>query len=135
MALSANREVDHYVDQQLRTFKVKGSTTIYKGALVGLDSGGFARGLVAGDKCVGVAYEKIVNSGTDGAVTVRVYTQGDFGLTLTGFAQANIGAPIYATDDDTLTLTASGASFVGYGLDALAANEALVRVEPLSTAP
>ena len=39
MALTANREVDRYVDQELRTLPVKGSTKIYKGGLVGLSGG------------------------------------------------------------------------------------------------
>jgi len=47
MALSANREVDRYVDQDLRTLPVKGSTHIYKGALAGL-AAGFALGSVSG---------------------------------------------------------------------------------------
>ena|GEM_PF-5219546 len=78
MALTANREVDHYVDQELRTVKVAAAAHIYKGALVGL-TGGYARGLVAGDTFVGLAYEECDNSGgSDGDKSVRVYTVGDF---------------------------------------------------------
>ncbi len=35
MALTASRELDHFVDQELRTFKVAASKTVYKRALVG----------------------------------------------------------------------------------------------------
>ena len=53
MALTANREVDHYIDQELRSIPVLASTKIFKGALVGIGQDGYARGLVAGDKFVG----------------------------------------------------------------------------------
>ena len=36
MALTANREVDHYIDQELRTFQVAASKRVYKGGFVGL---------------------------------------------------------------------------------------------------
>ncbi len=84
MALTANREVDHYIDQELRSFQVAASAQLYKGGFVGLTSGGYARPLTAGDPIVGIAYEEMDNSsGADGDVAVRVYTLGDFGVTLT----------------------------------------------------
>ena len=46
MALTANREVDRLVDgptESIRTYAVAGSTHIYKGSLVGLDSSGYLR--------------------------------------------------------------------------------------------
>src|SRR5438132_4379154 len=102
MALSANREVDRYVDQELRTVPVKGSAHIYKGALVGLASG-YARGLVAGDAFAGIAYEEADNTGAaDGAISVRVYTLGDFEHTLSSAGRANNGAAVYASDDATI---------------------------------
>ena len=74
MALSGNRNVERYVDQELRTLAVKASTHVYKGAFVGL-SGGFARGLVAGDAFAGVAYEEADNTaGADGDIVVQLYT-------------------------------------------------------------
>lgn len=81
MALTASREVDHYVDQELRSMPVAASTKVYKGALVGIQQDGYARGLVAGDRFCGVAYEEIDNtSGASGEKQVRVYTLGDFAL-------------------------------------------------------
>jgi len=113
MALTANREVQRYVDQELRSYAVKASTHVYKGAFVGL-TGGYARGLVAGDSFVGIAYEEMDNSaGADGAKSVRLFTLGDFQLPLAGATIANLGAALYASDDQTLTLTAGGNSFVG----------------------
>ena len=131
MALTANLEVDHYLDQELRTYKVAATTTIYKGALVGLKSDGYARGLVAGDKLVGLAYEKIDNSaGSDGDKSVRVFTIGDFQLTLTGATIAHLGAPVFATADGTLALTTSaGASYVGTVIDVPATNTIILRLD------
>ncbi len=131
MALTANSEVDHYVDQELRTYKVAATTTIYKGALVGLKTDGYARGLVAGDKLVGLAYEKIDNSaGSDGDLSVRVFTIGDFELTLTGATIASLGRPVFASADGTLTFTAHGGSYVGTVIDVPATNTIILRIDP-----
>lgn len=113
MALAGNREVQRYVDQELRGYAVAASAHVFKGAFVGLTAG-FARGLVAADPFVGIAYEEMDNTGgAAGAKTVRVYTRGDFRLTLAGAAITNLNASVYASSDDTLTLTASGNSLVG----------------------
>ena len=134
MALSANREVDRYVDQELRSFGVKGSTHIYKGGFVGLDSNGYAQPLVAGDQAVGLAYEEIDNtSATDGELSVRVFTEGDFAHALTGAALSNIGDAVYASADNTLTFTSTSNSLVGVCMDRPAVNEIILRLEPFHT--
>jgi len=130
MALTADRNVDRYVDQELRTYRVKGTTTVYKGALVGL-AAGYARGLVAGDKCVGLAYETIDNSvGDDGDKSVRVYTLGDFDHAVSGAAQTDVGRPVFASADGTLTFTAESNSYVGIVQDFLASGQVIVRIDP-----
>jgi hypothetical protein len=131
MALSANREVDRYVDQELRSYPVKASTHIYKGSFVGLDGNGYARPLVAGDQAVGIAYEEVNNtSATDGDEDLRVFTQGDFAHALSGAVRTNIGDAVYASADDTLTFTSTGNSLVGVCLDRPAANEIILRLNP-----
>ena len=130
MALTANREVDRYVDQELRSVPVKGGVKIYKGALVGL-TGGYARGLVAGDAFAGIAYEEIDNtSGSDGVVSVRVFTLGDFEHALTSASRASNGAAVYASDDATLTLTSSGNSLVGRQVDVPSSGKIVLRLRP-----
>lgn len=115
MALSANREVDHYVDQELRTGAVAASTHVYKGALVEWGPTGYLRPVTGAGQFAGVAYEEGDNSGGgDGDVSVRVFTLGDFGLPLSGANQGSVGAAVYASDDSTLTLDGSGATFVGF---------------------
>lgn len=129
MALTANRELDRYVDQDVRALPVKASTHVRKGALVGLSSG-YARGLVAADAFAGVAYEEADNSsGSDGDVTVRVYTRGDFEHALTSAARANNGSAVYASADDTLTLTSSGNSAVGRQIDVPSTNKVVLRIK------
>jgi len=131
MALTASRHLDSYPDQQVRTFRVKGSTTVYKGALVGITAAGYARGLVAGDRFAGVAYEEMANAGADGAKTVRVYTSGDYVHPLTGAVQADAGRPVFASADGTLVFTGAGNSYVGVAQDYSASNEIILRIDPL----
>ena len=131
MALSGNREVDRYVDQALRSYLVAADAHVYKGAFVGLDGSGYARALQAGDACVGLAYEECDNSGgANGDARVRVYTQGDFLHALTGAALTDIGAAVYASDDGTLTLTATSNSLVGVCVDRPEANQIILRLDP-----
>lgn len=131
MALSANRELSRYVDQGVRSYAVAGSTQIYKGGFVGLDASGYARPLVAGDTCVGLAYEASDNSsGSDGDTTVRVFTQGDFEHALASAALTDIGAVVYASDDATLTLTATANSLVGVCMGLAGSNTIIVRLDP-----
>ncbi len=131
MALTANRELDRYVDQEMRALPVKGSTHIYKGALVGIDaSTGCARGLVAGDTFAGVAYEEADNSaGADAALSVRVYTQGDFEHALTSADRTNNGGAVYASADNTITLVSSGNSEVGRQIDAPTNSRIVLRIK------
>ena len=76
MALTKNREVDHYVDQELRTLGVAAAKNVFKGALVGVSSTGYARPLTAGDPFAGIAYEAADNSaGASGDLTVRDKTK------------------------------------------------------------
>jgi len=133
MALSTNRDVDRYVDQELRTLPVKANTHIYKGALVGL-SGGCARGLVAGDPFGGIAYEEVDNSsGSDGDKVIRLFTLGDFEHALTSASRSNNKSPVFASDDETLTLTASGNSFVGHQIDVPGTNRIVLRLQATPT--
>ncbi|GMV96715.1 MAG: hypothetical protein AMXMBFR83_10760 [Phycisphaerae bacterium] len=130
MPLTANRDLDRYVDQELRQLPVRNNVRIYKGAFVGL-AAGFARPLVAGDLFAGVAYEEADNTGgADGAISVRVFTSGDFEHALASAARSNNGTVVYASDDSTLTLTAGGNSNLGNQVDVVGTNKILVRLRP-----
>lgn len=128
-ALTASREVDHFVDQELRSFKVAASKKVFKGSFVGLDSNGYAQPLVAGDKFLGLAFETQDNSsGADGDLSVRVFTTGDFVLTVTGVTQAKVGDAVFASDDGTATLTGATNSFIGHVEDFSSSGSAIVRL-------
>jgi len=131
MALTANRDVDHYIDQELRSFGVEEDKYLYKGALVSLSTGGYAQPLTAGDPFVGIAYEEIDNTdGADGDLSVRVYTLGDFGHALSGAAVTDIGRPVFASADDTLTFTAADNSYIGIVQDFVSSGQVIVRLDP-----
>ena len=89
---------------------------IYNGAAVGESStNGTARPLVGGDTFMGMCIEQCDNSaGAAGDKLVKVYTTGVAWLTVTGGDNINdYDATVYATDDNTFTLTASGGSSIG----------------------
>ena len=71
MSLTANREVDHYVDQELRSFQVAASKHIYKGALVGLSSTCYAQPLTATSNSY-VGY--VGDAPTSGEIILRLDT-------------------------------------------------------------
>ncbi len=135
MALTANRELNRYVDQELRSFPVAAATHIWKGALVGIDRAtGHVRGLAAGDTFAGIAYEEMDNTNGDGAAkNIRLYTQGDFVLTVNGATAVWTGASVYALSDEvTGLLTTGGASYCGVLLAAVGTNLGIVRIQPLA---
>lgn len=132
MASSSDANINRYVDQQLRTLAVKASTTIYRGSLIGLDrAGGYARPLAATDQFQGLCYEQCDNStGSDGDREVTAFTQGDFVFTLSGAAKTDIGRPVFANDDNTLTFTGGAASYIGQIVDVPSTGSVIVRIDP-----
>ena len=135
-ALSANAQVDRYVDQELRSFPV-GVAHIYVGALVGVDPAGHLKAFEPGDRFAGVAYEECDNSsGTAGAVSCRVYTQGDFEYTLTSGVQKDLGKPVFATADNAIALTGHPDAYVGRIVGYVTTNTVTVRLKaPGEVAP
>jgi hypothetical protein len=113
---------------------VLASTKIYEGAMVGL-SAGYGRGLVAGDLFQGHADEQADNSAvaTNGAIDVRCRDgEYDLEVTLSGVAVTDVGRPVYASDDATLSLNAPGYSFVGIVKRYVTTNTAVVTFKPRS---
>lgn len=87
---------------------------IYEGAAVGDNGSGIARPLVAADPFRGFALFQADNSlGAASAINVRVRNRGKVKLAVGSAAITDVGKPVYASDDDTFTLTATGNSFVG----------------------
>jgi hypothetical protein len=104
-----------YEQGDVNEFPVIAADIIYEGAAVGLDSAGNARPLVAGDQFVGFAEAKVDNSaGLAGAKTVRVWYRGATQLAVVGAsALTDVGSAVYASDDNTFTLTEASNSRIG----------------------
>lgn len=116
MALSANTPRNYSVKGVLNALPVQASSTIYAGSAVTIDTGGEVGPLATGEVgFVGFATQKADNSsGSAGDINCEVLTDGEIELTITGLDDNNdIGDEVYATDDNTFTLTASGALAIG----------------------
>lgn len=126
--LTAARE-DLRQDGVLQQFPVA-VAKIYKGSLVALNAAGFVKPAAAGDKrVVGVAYETVDNaSGAAGDLTIRVWREGTFEVNGSGLTQANVGDLVYVTDDNTVTLTATGSIVVGVITEFVSATKARVDI-------
>lgn len=88
---------------------------IYEGAAVGENGAGYFRPLVAADPFAGFADRTCDNSaGAAGAALVRVRFRGRTILSVVGVtAVTDEGSTVYASDDDTFTLTATGNTPIG----------------------
>lgn len=137
MALSSNRELQFYASRELVDIPVDDNVNIHKGALAGINSStGYARPLIAGDNFAGVAYAQADNTvagHSAGGITVRLHQEIDIIHTLTGVSQTNIGSAVYASNDETLTLTASGNSRVGRIVAIEGTNLVRVRCQPIAS--
>lgn len=135
MALTADREVQFFASQELVDIGVDDNVVIYKGAFVGRNrSTGYARPLTAGDEFLGVAYKRADNTiagHTAGGVTVRLHQSVDIVHALSGVAVGDIGKDVYASADDTLTLTPTGNTRVGRIVAVDATDVARVRCQPV----
>jgi hypothetical protein len=110
MALTADTKFGHITGpQEFR--KLKGATTIYKGAATMVVNGeGYLKPLadVENGIFMGMAILPADNSGgADGAETVRLLTAGFMVLKLTGVTEADVGKVAYAVDDEEVVLTGS----------------------------
>lgn len=87
---------------------------IYNGAAVGDNGSGAARPLVAGDPFMGFARNHMDNAGGLGDTICRVTTKGHALLTVVGAAGVgDVGETVYASDDDTFTLTSTNNTAIG----------------------
>ena len=117
-ALSADRETKRK-DGEILELPVAGSTKIYKGSLVALNTSGYA--VPGADTAsfifAGVAMEQADNSGsaTNGAETVRVYRKGIFSFAASGMAITNVGTAVFIVDDQTVGLAATTTNDIACG--------------------
>lgn len=87
---------------------------LYRGSAAG-DSSGTVRPLNAGDAFMGFIDANADNSaGAASAIGVSVIPEGEVLLSITSVASADdLGATVYASDDDTFTLASTNNSAIG----------------------
>lgn len=135
MALSADKPLEYKaVGHRMETAQpVQASTTIYQGGALSRDSGGEVGPLAASETFVGFSADGADNSsGSAGDINAKVWAKGIALLTITGLDDNDdIGDTVYATADDTFTLTASGGVSIGkvFEIESLSANQAWVAFE------
>jgi len=112
--LAANKNRVYHIGGE-QEYPVIAADIIYQGAAVGENGSGYARPLAAGDPFLGFATAKADNAaGSAGDVGVTVKDRGFITLPISGLAiTANDRALVYASDDDTFTLTATSNSLIG----------------------
>lgn len=104
--------------------QVAASTTIYKNGFVGLNLAGNLVMLTVGavattvdpwERFVGIALDHVDNSaGSAGDKTCQVLVKGMFQHALSSAAQTDVGMPVFASDDNTLTKVSLGNAFIGW---------------------
>jgi hypothetical protein len=93
---------------------LKNSTVAYRGSAMGVDSAtGRVRPLVPGDDFAGFtsarADNRTFSTGAD-PLLAQLVVEGLVELTIAGVVATSLGATVYATDENTFTLTAGGST-------------------------
>lgn len=118
MTTLAKNQPRAYEEGELNDLPVIANDIIYEGAAVGESSTtGTFRPLVAGDSFAGFATRKADNTAVGAAagdVNVNVKQKGKIELSVTGVTGiTDEGSTVYASDDNTFTLSSTGNSAVG----------------------
>jgi hypothetical protein len=116
MTTLAANTLREYALGPIEEYPVVATDIIYAGAAVGENDSGYAQPLVAGKPFLGFAEAQADNSaGSAGDVSVRVRTTGRVVLPVAGATAvtANDRPLVYASDDDTFTLTAGSNTAIG----------------------
>lgn len=96
----------------LVSYKVAASTTIYKGALVAVNSSGFLVPMnhaTASLKFVGISEETLTNNGADGDISCRVSKAGSgVFFNVNSATQADIGKEVYGKTDNEVNTSTVG---------------------------
>lgn len=131
-ALTVNKEVSQKPGD-IQAHKMA-AVEIFRGALVKLNAAGFLAPCAAeaGAVFAGIAVEDYDNSGgAAGDEEIRVLKEGQFLLEGAGFAQTDVGQPVFASDDQTITKTyASNLQEVGVISEYVSATQVWVKIMP-----
>ncbi len=114
--LAANKTRTYQMNGDKNELPVISADILYQGSAIGLQlSTGLTRPLAAGDRFAGFSEAKADNaSGAASAINVNLKKAGRVQLPISGLVITDNGLPVYATDDDTFTLSPVGGVFVGF---------------------
>lgn len=107
-ALAADKEIGRKEQGPWQVYPVAASTTIYKGALVAINSSGYLvpASDTAGLRLAGVAMEgKDNSSGSNGDLECKCAVTGVFPVVASSITQAMVGRMLYIVDDQTVDET------------------------------
>lgn len=114
MTTLAKSKVRSYEGDGFNELPVIAADIIYQGAAVGDNGSGYARPLQAGDPFRGFAVDDADNSdGSAGDKKVKVRPFGLVQAGISGAAIDDVGKDVYASDDDTFTLTQGSNTRIG----------------------
>lgn len=116
-ALTADKGLQHQGNLELRSVVMAASQTIYKGAMVAINTSGLAKPAsnTANEVFIGIAAEKVI-SAASGTYEVPVYITGAFLLDATSLDQADVGKTVFVSDDQTVTDANAAANTVSVGV-------------------
>ena len=132
LAANKARRYEASPDPVFNDLPMVASDTIFEGAALGENASlGTYRPLVDGDNFGGFAVSQQINAGAAAAENVRAAQCGNVLLTLTDtITAADKDAAVYATDDDTFSITDSGSDTqIGKIVRFVSANTAIVYFE------
>jgi hypothetical protein len=132
MALAANNPIT-ILEGKLQARPLYRAIHAYEGSMLFKRADGYATTAAGGLPFFGHAYAEANNAtGNDGDLAAYVRTgRYTAKATLTGVAITDVGKEVYASDDGTLTLTATGNSRVGVVDTYVATNICLVEFQPM----
>jgi len=132
MALSKDKQ-RRFERGDFNELPLKSAAKVWEGSFVGKDAAtGYSRALVAGDVFQGIAESPVDNtSGSNGDLRVRVRARDVVLLAISGLAITDVDKSVYASDDDTATLTATGNSYIGKVIRFESAGFGWVSFEPI----
>tara|TARA_A100001391_G_scaffold192762_1_gene167294 strand:- start:642 stop:1055 length:414 start_codon:yes stop_codon:yes gene_type:complete len=115
---------------------VGAAKTLPHGTMCFADSSGNAVPEAGGNQFLGVVEPRADNSGgAAGDIDVEYNRTGQFQLTGAGFAAADLGKAVYATDNNTVSKTAADNSRVGTISEVISATQVMVDLDPQYSVP
>lgn len=121
------------------SYPVAASTTLYEGTLAFLNAAGYLDDETASgaNDFAGVVIDYKDNSaGANGDLNSEVYKEGIFELVGSGFTQASVGLPVYASDNYTISTTPSaGGVYIGECVGFVSATKIRVAIDPDGASP